>query len=360
MMSTTFRSIILTALTFWAWSCAKEDPNPQPEPQPQSEAIRGADLSFLPEIEAAGTVFYNAQGQAEDVLTTLKNAGCNTVRIRLWKDPQGSTSSLAEVKTFAEKVKAKGLKVWLCVHYSDTWADPGQQTTPKAWQNLSFALLKDSLSAYTRKIASEIQPEYIQIGNEINSGFLWPQGEIKNQSAFLELLQAGCKAVRESSAKSQIILHFAGLTGADWFFNLVGGVDYDLMGLSYYPTWHGKDPIVLETAFKNLAYLRKDIVVAETAYPFTLGWKDFTNNIVGSEDQLARGFAATPEGQAQFLAEIHRIATSTNRGKGFCYWGGEWVAFKGDQATDGSPWENQALYDFTNKALPVLSSFAKK
>ena len=325
-----------------------------------SAFLSAADLSYLPLLDSKNIQFYNEKGEAVQMLTYLKSKGLNTVRIRIWNHPENIHSSFEEVKAFSNKVKSLGLKVWITLHYSDTWADPGKQTPPKNWQNISFEALKDSVRIYTKKIITEIDPAYIQIGNEINSGFLFPYGEIsKNETQFIELLSEGIKAVRTNSNKTKIMIHFAGLNNSDWFYNKVKNLDYDIIGLSYYPIWHGKS---LSNLAENLTSLsekyNKEILIAETAYPFTLDWNDWTNNIVGEESQLILpDFPATEVGQKNFIDNIKTIVKQTNKGIGFCYWGGEWVASNGPEAKDGSSWENQALFNFQNKALPVVEAF---
>jgi len=351
--------LCLISLTFISSSaCDEKDKPKDPDPIPEKFIIKAADLSFLPEIEQAGNVFYNRNGQAEDMLTTLKNAGMNTVRIRLWNNPANGHSGLAEVRAFSERVKAKGMKVWLTVHYSDTWADPGNQQVPEAWKNLGFYILKDSLYSYTAKVVREIKPDYYQVGNEINNGMMWPQGNITYLPNFRSLLEAGVKAVRDNSNTCKIMIHYAGIENVDAFFTNLTALDYDIIGLSYYPLWHGKSLSQLETTLGELGpKFNKQVLIAETSYPFTLGWNDWTNNVIGLENQILEAYPATPAGQKDFLNEIKRISTATDKSIGFAYWGGEWVAYKGAQATNGSSWENQAFYDFDNRALPVIEAF---
>jgi arabinogalactan endo-1,4-beta-galactosidase len=325
--------------------------------------IRAADISFLPEIETAGTVLYN-NGKAEDMLTTLKTAGCNTIRIRLWKNPTNGHSGLTEVKALAARVKQAGLKVWITVHYSDTWADPGVQTTPEEWKNLSFADLKTAVATYTTTILTEINPDIIQIGNEINSGLLWPQGNLINQEAqCIALLNTASATIRSKAPNTKIMIHYAGVKASDtdWFFSKVKSVDYDYIGLSYYPVWHGKDLAVVKSTIDALGTkFSKKVIIAETAYPFTLGYNDWTNNIVGQNDQLISGYPATSEGQKSYMLAIKNLLKTSQSGIGFSYWGGEWISFKGKEANNGSTVENQAFYDFDNKALPVLQVFNLK
>jgi len=338
-------------------SCSKDETNVITD---SKNFISSVDLSSLPQIEAVNTVFYNLNNQEEDVLTTLRNSGVNTIRLRLWNNPSNIHSSFEEVKAFSQRIKAKGLKVWISVHYSDTWADPGNQVTPITWQGATFNVIKDKVYDYTKNIMLEIQPDFIQIGNEINSGFLFPYGNMNsNEANFLDLLSIGVKAVRDNSSSTKIIMHYAGLDGSDWFFNKLNTINYDIIGLSYYPIWHGKNLNQLQSTIVSLGTTyNKEVIIAETAYPFTLQWNDFTNNIVGLEEQLILpDYPATPQGQKDYLAKMKEIIVSTNTSIGFCYWEGAFVSFQDSNATNGSPWENQAVYDFENKALPALNEF---
>jgi arabinogalactan endo-1,4-beta-galactosidase len=331
------------------------------QPVVTDDFIRAADMSFLPEIEAYGTQYKNSNGTVEDALQTLKNAGVNTIRIRLWKDPANGHSGFAEVKALSQRVKAMGLKVWLTVHYSDTWADPAAQDTPAVWASYSIAQLKTAAQDYTAQILDEIQPDIIQIGNETNDGFMWPLGKLTtNEANYLQLVNAISSTIRTNTPETKIMLHYAGFgTSAEWFFNKTANVDYDYIGLSYYPVWNGSDLAALKSSITSLGQAHnKKVLIAETAYPFTLSWNDWTNNIVGQDNQLVPGYPATATGQLNFVNAVRNLVETSGTGIGFCYWGGEWVAFKGTQATDGSTFENQALWDFDNKALPVLGAFA--
>jgi arabinogalactan endo-1,4-beta-galactosidase len=346
-------------------SCSSNASDVTPAPIPNiptsDDFIRAADMSYLPLIESEGTI-YKKNGVAENALTTLKNAGCNTIRIRIWKNPSDNHSGLTEVKALALRVKQAGMKVWLTVHYSDTWADPGSQTPPSDWTSLSFANLKTAVSNYTTLLMTEIQPDIIQIGNEINSGFLWPQGHlINNESQCLQLISAASTAIRNQSATTKIMIHYAGIgSGATWFFNKMSSINYDYIGLSYYPVWHGKILSDVNATITSLGETHnKKVIIAETAYPFTLGYNDYTNNILGLADQLVPTYPATNQGQKEFLLAIKNLVKQNSRGLGFCYWGAEWVAFRGPTATNGSSWENQALWDFNNNALPVMDAFSQ-
>ena len=322
--------------------------------------ISAVDISKYPEISNTNQIFYDLDENQKDFLTILKEKGINTIRLRLWVNPVNEHSGFNEVKQFSQSLKTHGFKTWLTLHYSDSWADPGQQNPPTQWQGISFSALKDSVYNYTKKVMQEMQPDYIQIGNEINTGILHPYGDLAtNHQNFIELVQQGSLAVRERSMDCKIILHYAGIEHADWFFTQVNQIDYDIIGLSYYPIWHGKSLTALKTRMQELSNIHnKKILIAETAYPFTLEWNDWTNNIVGLDEQLILPeYPATPEGQRNFIRQIKTLTKELENGIGFCYWGAELIAWKGNQSTDSSPWENQALFDFNNKALSVLNEF---
>jgi arabinogalactan endo-1,4-beta-galactosidase len=339
--------------------CSKDNNEKVPETDPVF--ISAVDISAFPEIELTNPTFYNLSGVEEDFLNILKNNGVNTIRLKLWVNPQNQHAGFHEVNTFSQRLKNLGFRIWLTLHYSDTWADPGQQQTPQQWTGIPFAQLIDSVQNYTEKVMEQMEPDFIQIGNEINSGFLHPSGNLStNAQQFKDLMSAGIQAVRKSSSKTKIIIHYAGLSNSTWFFNQMTDLDYDIIGLSFYPIWHGKDLTSLKNTLQTLSQThQKDILIAETAYPFTLEWNDWTNNIVGLNDQLILPkYPATPQGQKDFLADIKKIVLDeVEKGIGFCYWGAELIAWKGNQATNASPWENQAIFDFDNKALPVLEAF---
>lgn len=352
-MKTSLLPIFLLIILLLLSACSKQSSNNK---QTNALDLRGADVSFLPELRTSGLPLYNLNNQREDPLVTLQKSGVNTIRLRLWHTPSTSTSTLVTVAQLASEIKQMGMKVLLSVHYSDTWADPGQQQKPAAWTSLSYTQLLDSMYQYTRTVMQVIQPDYIQIGNEINGGLLWPEGSWSQPQQFKNLLKQGVKAVRETNPATKIILHYAGHEGAAAFFTNLSDVDYDIIGLSYYPLWHGKDLNQLSGSLSQLKQLSKPIAIVETSYPFTLNWNDFTNNIIGLPEQLLTGYPASPQGQLSFLNKLKSICAD-NKLLGFCYWGAEWVSYKGSNATNGSSWENQALWNFSGNALPAMSAF---
>ncbi|WP_185957537.1 glycoside hydrolase family 53 protein [Saccharicrinis carchari] len=350
--------VLLSFLIFV--SCGKKY-EPTDTKTVKSELISAVDISSFPQMAESNVVFYTSAGVEDGFLNILKQNGVNTIRLRLWVKPESKYAGFASVKQFSQMLKANGFRIWLSVHYSDTWADPGHQKTPESWANKSYQTLKDSVENYTRRVVEDIKPDYIQIGNELNTGFLHPHGNISSQAIqFIALMSAAIKTVRQRASDTKIIIHYAGIMHSDWFFNQVSALDYDIIGLSYYPIWHGKNLDMLSRTLNSLSHkYQKDVLIAETAYPFTLEWNDWTNNIVGTDEALILPqYRATPQGQRAFVKRIKTITTKeVKRGLGFCYWGGELIAWRGSKANDGSVWENQALFNFNNRALPVLEEF---
>ena len=334
---------------------------------------RGADLSFLPEIEQAGTKFYDSTGE-KPALNIFKEYGCNLVRVRLWYQPVNEHSGLQEVLAFCKRLHDAGLQIFLDFHYSDTWADPSHQDIPAAWAGLSMDALKDSVKTYTQRVISLLKaqntlPAIVQVGNEINVGMLWPAGKVStftdpNWPNFITLIKSGIEGIKAVDAGNNILimLHYAGLDGAADFFAKMNlqSVQYDVAGVSYYPLWHGKDMNVVQQQLNSIAgAVNKKVFIAETAYPFTLQWNDYTDNSVGDASQVIPAYPATPIGQLAFLQQLKTIvaAVPNKAGIGVCYWAPDWVAFKGPTATNGSNAENLALFDFANKALPGMQAY---
>ncbi len=339
--------------------------------------IKGADVSFIPQIADLGGV-YKANGIPQDPLKIFKDHGINYIRLKLWHTPNENYNNLEKTLYMAKRIKDRELKFLLNFHYSDTWADPGRQRKPAAWVGLPFAALRDSVYAYTKNVMRALYdqqtlPEMVQIGNEITPGMLWNDGRVggafdtpQQWRNLGELIKAGVRGVRESceagdSVRLMIHLDRGGDNAAcRWYFDnlLSQGVEFDVIGLSYYPWWHG----TLNQVRANLNDLAvrygKDLVIAETAYPWTLQWFDNIGNIVGSANQLHAGYPATVDGQAAFLAELIKIVRNARdqKGKGVFYWAPEYIAVQ----PIGSPWENNALFDFTGNVLSSMQVFLEE
>lgn len=261
-------------------------------------------------------------------------------------------------------------------HYSDYWADPGTQTPPLAWQNMTNEEVRIAIYEYTRNVVTQLKnqntlPNIIQIGNETDSGFLWNYGKVwddfsNNWNNYTLLVNEAIRAIKEVDTEDtvKIMLHHSSVENAIYFFNELDAfsIDFDIIGLSYYPQFQIKDLNLVQTKLNELATtFEKDILMVEVAYPFTLDWNDNYTNYIGSDDQILTEFPATPQGQkAYFEWLITAIKSIPNdKGIGFCYWAPDWVAFSGNEntSTTGSSWENQCMFDFSLNALPVFDTY---
>ena len=343
--------------------------------------MRGIDLSTLPLVEAGGGKLYDFDGSQRDVFDILKSNGVNFVRLRIWNDPQNGISGRESVLTMARRVKNAGMGLFLDFHYSDTWADPGKQEKPEAWKNLDFARLNAALHDYTRGIITDLKkqntlPDMVQIGNEIRSGMLFPDGRLTDAASFKnlgQLLASGVKGVRDALSagdRVRIAIHLD--NGGDnaaytyFFDNIVAqGVQFDVIALSYYPEWHGTPSALYSNLVKLADRYKKELVIAETAYPFTLNDADGSQNIMFKDDQLRNtGYVPTVAGQKKLIQDVMAIISHAPDGKGLgiFYWEGAWLPVKGagwdprDPAS-GNGWENQCLFNFAGYALDSLRAF---
>lgn len=338
-----------------ASSCVPSNPVEPPTPQPF--LVKGTDFSQLPKVLDAGFTFYNEDSVAQDPLEILKEGGLNTIRVKLWNTSTGD-ASLEYCKAYNEDLKALNLDLMLTVHYSDTWADPGQQAIPSNWENKSLSEVLDSVEEFTSKAVRELQPKYIQIGNEINHGFMHPLGQRTGDGNFQKLLERGVIAAKEADSTTMTMVHFAGIDGGMAFFNTIDSIPYDAIALSFYSKWHTKDIDAFEAYCWELHQkYQRPVYIVETSYPFTLDWADWTNNHVGGLSDLIDEYPPTPAGQEAFLNRMRAMTDSL--GTGLIYWGGELVAYKGPQAQDGSPYENQALFNFNGVALPAINALGR-
>ena len=216
----------------------------------------GADVSWLPQLESRDRKFYE-KGEEVDAMELLKMHGFNYIRLRVFVNPENEKGyspkdgfcDLEHTISMAKRIKEAGMKFLLDFHYSDYWADPQQQNKPKAWDGLSFDELKDVVTNYTSEVlkrmkGEQVFPDMVQVGNEINHGMIWPDGYIGNPDGLAGLLKAGIQGVNNVDPTIPIMLHIA-LGGQNdeavfWLDNMLArDVQFDIIGLSYYPRWHG-------------------------------------------------------------------------------------------------------------------------
>lgn len=366
---------------------------------------KGMDISTLLEVEKCGGRFYDG-GEAEDVFAILKRYDINAVRIRLWNDPYSEdgkpygagTNDLASVITLAKRAKEKEFDILLNYHYSDFWADPGKQFIPKAWRGYSAKELEEAVYHYTKDTLLRLKeegllPDMVQVGNELTNGLLWPYGKVPEYDQIARFVNAGIRAVREVSdmalaenvisEKIMVMIHLDNGGNNDlyreWFDHFIKlGEDFDIIGLSYYPFWHGTFDM-LENNMKDIA-LRygKELIVTEVSMGYTMEDYASYEKLAPSErkgmatrQELADkiDFPMTKEGQRAFLEELFdRIASvPEKKGRGYFYWEPAWIPVPGcgwatesslkyieDKGPCGNEWANQALFDYEGNALPAL------
>lgn len=337
---------------------------------------RGADLSFEPQEEAAGARFTD-DGVVGSPLSILNRHGLNYVRLRLWVNPPLGYSDLASDLRMAKRIKAAGDRLYLDIHYSDFWADPQHQDIPASWQGQDLSQLTDTVRNYTqgviRQFAAQGTPvDMVSIGNEIRNGMLWPVGEVDwanstgwdNLTTLLKAGVAGAHAGNPRGHQLLIMLHFDqggdnGLSRTFYDHMVSGGVPFDVIGLSYYPFFHGSLSQMRANVDDLAARYDKPIVIAESQYPWTLAGGDSTGNFVWQASQLSDGYPDSPGGQLSFYNDLLSILAQVpgHRALGLFYWEPEWIPGVGWEPGAGTPNDNLTLFSFTGAALPSVGLF---
>lgn len=324
-----------------------------------AEFAFGADLSFLKQAEERGKVFKDGTN-ALPGLQIFKNHGYNWIRLRIFVEPASNNlpNDLRYTLALAQDAKKLGYKFLLDFHYANSWADPGKQPTPGTWIDLTHKQRVKKVFEHTRDTIAALReagvmPDMVQIGNEVRAGMLWPDGKLpEHWDNFADYLRAGIKGVdagRGKSSRPKIMIHFdqgGNVARTKYFFDNLKqrGVRYDVIGLSYYPWWHGS----LMDLRENLAFAAneygKDVIVVETAYH----WRPNRE----TRDQVLP-FPETPAGQREFLDELTCVvlAVPNGRGKGI-FW---WEPAVGNRGSLGS----RSFFDEAGNSQPVLNVFDK-
>lgn len=348
----------------------------RPAPSPEL-AIRGADISFTLQEEANNQTLSD-NGQTAPLETILARHGANYARLRVWVDPPKGTSDLDSALTLARRARAAGLQILLDLHYSDSWADRTAQQTPAAWQGQNPEQLRSTVETYTRDVLAAFARQatpvaIVQIGNETTHGMLWPTGQIYKQTGedwagYAELVKAGIRGAKEAGPGPGPLIMLHSDTGGDqgastYYFDHVQqeGVSFDLIGLTYYPFWNGS----LASLQQNLHVLAdryaKDILIAETAYPWTLSGGGGIQSVVTSVDALpdAAAYPPTPQGQAHYFEALNRILREVpnGHGTGYLIWEPGWLPGVPTDARTGNSHSNLTLFDWWGHGLPALDAF---
>ena len=365
--------------------------------------IRGMDASAVLALENSGVKYYNFDGEEQDVFQTLSEAGVNYIRLRVWNDPYdengngygGGNNDLPTAIELGKRATKYGMKVCIDFHYSDFWADPKRQHAPKAWEGMDIDEKCDALYDYTKDSLTQlldegVDVEMVQVGNEINNGMA---GEYYLPNV-TQLLKSGTKAVREIAdtynKDIQVVIHYTNIESNGEIDSLASNlqnndVDYDIMGLSYYPFWDGSfDNMQGISRYIQKTYNKK-VMIAETSYCHTSEDGDGSGNSLVGTDDIVKGYPATVQSQATMVRDVCAAANEAGL-EGVFYWEGTWIPV-GSATADNSPiwekygsgwassyasdydpddaglyyggcsWDNQAMFDFTGHPLPSLNVF---
>ena len=374
--------------------------------------IMGVDVSSLISLENAGVVYYDANGNKADVLDLLKAGGANCVRVRVWNDPHdeegnsygGGNCDIDNAVEIGKRVMKAGMDFMVDFHYSDFWADPNKQKSPKAWEDMSVEQKVVALQEYTTECLQKLKDagvkvKIVQVGNEINLGMA---GEVYDEDVYV-LVKAGCDAVRKFDSSIEISIHYTnplseGSDGLESKAPLLEEyeVDYDILSTSYYSYWHG-DVNKLGVTLKRLSNMYgKKVMVAETSYPFSDDDGDGYGNVVSTMSANNEyNYPFTVEGQAIAVRDVIAAVASVKKGAGVFYWEPAWIPVKhwdydADDAEEvlesnqeawekygcgwassyaaeydkevrmefnGGSWDNQAFFDFDGKCLDSINVF---
>ena len=365
--------------------------------------IRGMDASAVLALENSGVKYYNFDGEEQDVFQTLSEAGVNYIRLRVWNDPYdengngygGGNNDLPTAIELGKRATKYGMKVCIDFHYSDFWADPKRQHAPKAWEGMDIDEKCDALYDYTKDSLTQlldegVDVEMVQVGNEINNGMA---GEYYLPNV-TQLLKSGTKAVREIAdtynKDIQVVIHYTNIENNGEIDSLASNlqnndVDYDIMGLSYYPFWDGSfDNMQRISRYIQKTYNKK-VMIAETSYCYTSEDGDGSGNSLVGTDDIVKGYPATVQSQTTMVRDVCAAANEAGL-EGVFYWEGTWIPV-GSATADNSPiwekygsgwassyasdydpddaglyyggcsWDNQAMFDFTGHPLPSLNVF---
>ena len=343
-----FRNFIYCAIIVIAsgMSCKKSStPPPEPDPPapPASAFAKGADISWVTEMEASGRKFYNGAGTETELISLLKGIGMNAIRLRVWVNPENGYNNQADVVAKAVRAKNLGMRLMIDFHYSDTWADPGKQGKPAAWVALDFPGLISAMATHTTSVlnalkAAGVNPEWVCVGNETNDGMLWPDGKASvSMASFAQLINAGYEASKAVFPSAKVIVHIS--NGFDnslfrWMFDGLksNGAKWDVTGMSLYPTpanWSNLTTQCLANMNDMITRYGKEVMVCEVG----MSWDE------------------APASKA-FLSDIISKVQSLpgNKGLGVFYW----------EPQSYGNWQGYTLGAFDNAGRPTIALDAFK
>jgi len=282
--------ILSTAIALLSFAACNDDDKPVFPEQPVYDMMgfaKGADVSWLTEMEKSGKKFYNSAGSEKECMELLRDLGMNSIRLRVWVNPKNGWCNADDVLVKAWRAKNLGMRIMIDFHYSDSWADPAQQDKPEAWLDLDFDELKAAVSAHTTGVLTKLKEsgidvEWIQIGNETSDGMLWTDGKAStNMKNYAELNNAGYDAAKAVYANAKIIVHIN--NGYDnnlfrWLFDGLknNGGKWDVIGMSLYPEtdqdgvsdWQEKNQSCLANINDVISRYDTEVMICEVGMPW--------------------------------------------------------------------------------------------
>ena len=338
-------NIFLLILFFAGIFCSKNSTsttNNPPNNPPSTTPVfaKGADMSWVTEMESANKKFYNSSGIETECFALMKSLGMNTIRLRVWVNPSPTWNNAADVVAKAVRAKNLGLRVMIDFHYSDSWADPGQQNKPAAWNTLSFTDLKTALATHTTDVLIQIKnagvtPEWVQIGNETNNGLLWPDGKAStSMSNYAQLINAGYNAVKNVFTNAKVIVHVSnGWDNSLFTWNIGGlisnGAQFDVIGMSLYPSyvvagWATANQQCLINMNDMVSKYNKEVMIVEVGMPWDsqTDCKNFLTDIIAKTKSV-----------------------TNNKGIGVLYW----------EPQSYGNWKGYTLGAFDNVGKPTIA-----
>ena len=397
----TIAGILLLAMLFLCTGAQASDLYVRKAEHLPEDFFLGMDVSSVLSLEASGVRYRDTDSTEKDLFALLSENGVNLIRVRVWNDPfdsdgngyGGGNNNIEAAVEIGRRAAAYGLPLLVDFHYSDFWADPSKQQTPKAWEGMDIKAKAEALYTYTADCLSRLKAEgirvsMVQLGNETNGRMC---GERIWMNIVHHLMKAGSRAVREVYPDALVAVHFTNPESADTMLNYASklayyDLDYDVFGTSYYPYWHGTLDNLRQVLGEIAETNGKKVMVMETSYAYTLEDGDFSGNTIGEGGGYEKYWPVTVQGQSNALQDVVRTVQEAG-GIGVCWWEGAWIpvgteSFEENSRlweTYGSGWassyagsydpadagkyyggcacENQAMFDFEGRALPSLATF---
>ena len=336
--------VLLFVLGMLNFSSCVKDKTHDAAPPASIVFAKGADVSWLPQMEANGRKFYDADGTEKDCLQLLKDRGMDAIRLRVFvnpsTDPGNGHCSKDETVAMALRIKNMGMRLMIDFHYSDSWADPGNQTKPAAWASLNFEDLKIAMANHTKEVlnalkAKDISPEWVQVGNETSDGMLWPDGKASTNGFqnYADLFKAGYNAVKSVFPSALVIVHMGGVNVAQW--NLDGlsskGAYWEVIGISAYPTpaenWQKSNTEILAGMNNLVSRYGSKVMICEAG----MAWEK-------------------AEMSKSYLTDLIAKTKSVTKGLGVFYWEPECY----------NSWNHYGMGAFDNSGKPTVALDAFK